>query len=79
MISRILERDIPDAIQLKKVVVLLGAQQVVKTTLLKKIIAKNKNVKVVNGDEPDAIEQLTNLTSDRLKTIFGTTKTLIID
>ena len=47
--------------------------------ILKKIIAKNKNVKVVNGDEPDAIEQLTNLTSDRLKTIFGTTKTLIID
>jgi len=79
MISRILERDIPDAIQLKKVVVLLGARQVGKTTLLKKIIAKNKNVKVVNGDEPDAIEQLTNLTSDRLKTIFGTTKTLIID
>ena len=47
--------------------------------ILKKIIAKNKNIKVVNGDEPDAIEQLTDLTSDRLKTIFGTTKTLIID
>ena len=79
MISRILEERIPDAIQLKKVVVLLGARQVGKTTLLKKIIAKNKNVKVINGDEPDAIEQLSDLSSDRMQTNFGTTKTLIID
>jgi predicted AAA+ superfamily ATPase len=57
----------------------LGARQVGKTTLLKKIIAKNKNVKVINGDEPDAIEQLSDLSSDRMQTNFGTTKTLIID
>jgi len=79
MIYRILENEIPTAIQLKKVVVLLGARQVGKTTLLKKIIAKYKHVKVINGDEPDSNEQLSDLTSDRLKAIFGTAKIVIID
>ena len=79
MISRNLENEIPAAIQLKKVVVLLGARQVGKTTLLKKLVTKYKYVKIINGDEPDSNEQLSDLTSDRLKVIFGTAKTVIID
>lgn len=79
MISRILENKISDAFTLKKAVVLLGARQVGKTTLLKNLIADFDNVRMINGDEPDSNEQLTNLTSSRLKLNFGDVKTIVID
>ncbi len=68
-----------DAFLLNKAVVLLGARQVGKTTLLKNLIAEFEDIKIINGDEPDSNEQLTNLTSTRLKSIFGDVKTIVID
>ena len=79
MIKRELKQKIRNALNLKKTVVLLGARQVGKTTLLKDIINIEDNIKLINGDEPDAIEQLTNLTSTRLKAIFGDANTVVID
>lgn len=79
MIERILENKIKEDIKLKKAIILLGARQVGKTTLLKKLTTAFKKVKIINGDEPDSTEQLTNITSTRIKALLGDTKTLIID
>lgn len=79
MIKRILESNIKEDLKLKKAIILLGARQVGKTTLLKKLISNYKNVKIINGDEPDSTEQLTNLTSTRIKSLIGSTKILVID
>jgi predicted AAA+ superfamily ATPase len=79
MINRILETNIKEDLKLKKAIILLGARQVGKTTLLKKLISTFENVRIINGDEPDSTEQLSNLTSTRIKTLLGNTKTLVID
>jgi uncharacterized protein len=79
MIKRKLEASIKEDLKLKKAIILLGARQVGKTTLLKKLISSFQNVKIINGDEPDSTEQLSNLTSTRIKTLLGNTKTLVID
>ncbi|KAF0235593.1 MAG: hypothetical protein FD181_3418 [Prolixibacteraceae bacterium] len=79
MISRILTQKIKDDLRLKKAVIILGARQVGKTTLLNELINEIQNVKIINGDEPDSNEQLTNLTSTRLKALFGNATAIIID
>ena len=79
MITRILSSNILSDIHLKKVIVLLGARQVGKTTLFKKLVSKFNDVMVINGDEPDSKEQLTNLTSTRLSSVIGDKKVIIID
>lgn len=79
MINRILEQKIPEALKLKKVVVLLGARQVGKSTLLKKIFSNQNNIYIINGDEPDAKEEIANLSSTRLRSMYGNTNTIIID
>jgi uncharacterized protein len=79
MIERILENNISEDLKLKKAIIFLGARQVGKTTLLKKLTATFKNIKIINGDEPDSTEQLSNLTSTRIKALLGNTQTLVID
>lgn len=79
MIPRILEPKIKAAFQLKKAIVVLGARQVGKTTLLKKFLKDFENVKIINGDQPDSNEQLSDLTSARLQLNFGNVKNLVID
>ena len=79
MIPRILEQTIKNDLRLKKAVILLGARQVGKTTLLQNILKDYQNTRVINGDEPDSNEQLVDLTSSRLKAVFGNTQTIFID
>ncbi|MDX1283678.1 MAG: ATP-binding protein [Draconibacterium sp.] len=79
MISRLLENNITEAFKLKKAVVLLGARQVGKTTLLKKLVRDFENTRIINGDQPDSNEQLSDLSSARLRLNFGDVKNLVID
>ena len=79
MIPRVLEKKIYQDLGLKKAIILLGARQVGKTTLLNNLTKKFDNIKYINGDEPDSKDQLTNLSSTRLKTIFGGSQVIIID
>ena len=79
MISRILTQKIKADLRLKKAIIILGARQVGKTTLLNELLKEFQNIKIINGDEPDSNEQLTNLTSTRLKTLFGNATAIIID
>lgn len=79
MIPRILLQKIREDLRLKKAIIILGARQVGKTTLLNEIVKDFQNIKIINGDEPDSNEQLTNLTSTRLKAMFGNATAIIID
>lgn len=80
MIHRLLYQQIRDSLSTRKVLVLLGARQVGKTTLLKSL-AKDVNLKTIwwNGDEPDIRKDLKEASSSYLKTQLNNYQLLIID
>ncbi|WP_310556181.1 ATP-binding protein [Flavobacterium sp.] len=79
MVIRFLESTISSSLFKNKVILLLGARQTGKTTLLKKIASQNENVLWLNGDEYDIQERFKNATSTQLKALIGNNKMLIID
>jgi len=79
MIFRNLEKIIGDNLFKNKVIVLLGARQTGKTTMLKKILKQNNDGLWLNGDEYDIQERFKNATSTQLKALVGNHKLLIID
>ena len=79
MIKRLIKHNILQDFPLNKAVIILGARQVGKTTLLNELLAKDKNLLVLNGDEPDVRELLSHVNSVQLKNIFGNAKTIVID
>jgi predicted AAA+ superfamily ATPase len=79
MIERALEKTIRSRLKSGKAIVLLGARQVGKTTLLKKIFADSGEILWLNGDEKDVQDLFENSSSSRLKVFFGKNKTVIID
>lgn len=79
MIKRILEEPIKNQLFKGKAIILLGARQVGKTTLLKNISENSENVLWFNADEPDVLELMSQANSVRLKQFFGQKKLVIID
>ncbi len=79
MIERLLKQQIEENLHLKKAVLILGARQVGKTTLLNQLTAGQKGVIVFNGDEPDTKELLSHVTSAQLRNLFGNAGTVVID
>ncbi len=79
MIQRILKQKIHKNLALNKTVILLGARQVGKTTLLSEMLKNEKDVLVLNGDEPDVREMLSHVTSVQLRHLFGKFRTVVID
>jgi len=61
-----------------KAILIFGARQVGKTSLIKNTI-KNNVALWLNGDEPDTQILLENITTDRLKALVGTNTILVID
>jgi len=78
-----IERELFETIQKSlfkhKVVLLFGARQTGKTTLLKKLIGTEESVLWLNGDESDVRLMLQNQSSISLKALIGNHKTVIID
>lgn len=63
-----------------KIIVIYGARQVGKTTLIKKIGEKYSDKQIyLNCDEPDIRELLTNATSTKLRNLVGQKKLVLID
>jgi predicted AAA+ superfamily ATPase len=64
-----------------KVIVLYGARQVGKTTLLNTLQKKHSDKETLffNCDEPDTRELLTNTTSTALQALFGSAELVLID
>src|SRR5690606_19874361 len=79
MINRILREKIKSKLFKGKAIILTGARQIGKTTLLKSIFQNQDDVLWLNGDEIDVQQIFTTITSTRLKAIFGTKKIVVID
>jgi uncharacterized protein len=79
MIQRFLEPIIKKSLFKKKVILLLGARQTGKTTLLKLISSQYENVLWLNGDELDIQKRLNNSNSIQLKSLIGNAKMIVID
>lgn len=79
MIVRSLKETISKHIKDKKAIIVLGARQTGKTTLLKNIASELSDVLWVNADEPDIQVLFENATSTRLKAYFANYSYIFID
>lgn len=79
MVVRELEKVIKKRLNTGKAIVILGARQVGKTTLLKSLFGSSNEVLWLNGDEMDVQSLFSAVSAVRLKAIFGNKKTVIID
>ena len=80
MVRRILQERIEDCFFKGKVIVLYGARQVGKTTLIKEIEKKfSDDALYLNCDEPDFREALSGVSSTELKSLIGRKKIVFID
>jgi predicted AAA+ superfamily ATPase len=79
MIARSLEKIIQSKLKTGKAIILMGARQVGKTTLLKKLFEGDSDVLWLNGDEKDVQDLFLHSSSTRLKVFFSKNKTVIID
>jgi predicted AAA+ superfamily ATPase len=79
MIKRSLEKIILEKTGTGKAIILTGARQTGKTTLLKSMFEDKAGTLWMDGDEPDVKAIFENPTSTRLKNIFTGKKVIIID
>ncbi|MDD3292532.1 MAG: ATP-binding protein [Candidatus Pacebacteria bacterium] len=80
LIQRTIQKQIEDKLFKGKVIILYGARQTGKTTIVKQIQEKNSDIAVYyNFDESDIRKDFENATSDYLKKIIGNKKLVIID
>ncbi len=79
MITRKLETEITKRLSDKKAIIVLGARQTGKTTLLKKIVNEREKILWLNGDETDTLALLENSSSTRLKVVFSEKELVVID
>jgi len=80
MISRELEKQLVQHFFRGKIIMLSGARQVGKTTLIEMLLQKRKEkILYLNADETDVRELLTDTTSTSLKSIVGNHKIIFID
>ena len=79
MIKRELEQKIREKIGKGKVIVVYGARQVGKTTLLRTIFGAEKDVLWLNGDNDSTRDALQNASPESFAPLFRGYKTVIID
>jgi len=79
MIHRILEEQITSLLGSGKAIIIMGARQVGKSTLLETIFRDHENVLWMTGDDLDVQELFSQMTSTRLKALLGSSRTVIID
>ncbi len=80
MISRITIQNIDKKLFKGKAILLFGAREVGKTTLLEHLIhTRKESVLHISGDEPDIRELLSSITSSQLKTYIGNNTIFFID
>ncbi|HDO29837.1 MAG TPA: ATP-binding protein, partial [Desulfobacteraceae bacterium] len=80
MIKRSLQNTLAEHLFKGKSIIVLGARQVGKTTLVENLLSElNYPVIELNGDEADVRELLADTTSTRLRAIVGRNKIVFID
>ena len=78
MYGRVIEKNIKEKIGTGKAIIVVGARQVGKTTLIKKIL-KGKNYLFLDGDDPSIRQLLTKPNTEGIRTILGQNKVVFID
>lgn len=78
MIPRILKDTISDKLFKGKTLILIGARQVGKSTLIREIL-KGHNYSFFDGDDPLVRQLLTNPNTKEIETILGNSKIIYID
>lgn len=79
MIKRIIDTKIKENLFKEKAILLMGSRQIGKTTSLKEVFDSDENVLWLSGDDYDTQSLFENITSDRIKIIFGGKKIIVID
>ena len=79
MILRNLESSILPLLNGQKVILIMGARQVGKSTLLNQMLGNRQDVLWMNGDEPDIQDLFHEMTSTRIKAILGQHKLFVVD
>jgi len=79
MIERMLVKIIKEKLGAEKAIVLMGARQVGKTTLVNSMFKDSADTIFLNGDEFDVQRLFKNISSTRLKNIFGGKKCIVLD
>ena len=79
MIQRLLHQTISDKLNKGKAIILMGARQTGKTTLIKNLFNNPDEVLWMNGDEQDIQKIFSDISATRLKALFGNKKIVVID
>lgn len=80
MVERDLKHLIDDYWSSNKVIIIYGARQVGKTTLIRQLVSpSDRSVMWLNGDDHNVRESFVNATSTRLQQMIGDHKTIVID
>jgi len=79
MIVRQIKRKIEDLIGGHKAIIIMGARQVGKSTLLQELFHGREDVLWFNGDDLDVQLLFENMTSDRLKTLLAGKRLMVVD
>ncbi len=79
MIIRLQQKNIEDSLNNGKAIVIMGARQTGKTTMLMQMFPENEDNLWLNGDEIDVQSVFENVSADRLRGIIGNHKVLVID
>ncbi len=78
MFARTIENIISEKIDSGKAIILVGARQVGKTTLIKEIL-KDKDYLFVDADDPATRTTLTNPTTEQIRTFLSNCKYVFLD
>ena len=78
MFKRILENYVTNNIESGKAIIIVGARQVGKTTLIKKIL-EGKEYLFFDGDDPTIRQLLSNPNTEQIKSFIGEYKTIFVD
>ena len=79
MVERHIQSSIQSQLGGGKAIVIMGARQVGKSTLLRQMLGERQDVIWMNGDELDIQELFSNMTSTRIRAILGSKRLLVID
>ncbi len=79
MITRSLAENINKSFGNGKIIVVLGARQVGKTTMFEEIVKSNKKTLWMNCDDYDVRAELENRTTTELRRLIGENKVIVID
>ena len=79
MVERHIQSNIQSLLGGGKAIVIMGARQVGKSTLLRQMLGERQDVIWMNGDDLDIQELFSSITSTRIRAILGSKRLLVID